>query len=112
MEKQQIKDDDKKKFLIKVTLSNRQFLITITNIQLAFAIAFTSLLTAIYGLLVTLGSDKIYFGIITLVLVSVLWAGWYIKNKKILNDTQNLTKQYQQYLFELYPELKDNGFLH
>jgi len=102
-----------KKFLIQITISNRNYLGTIKSLLLAIVIGLTAFLIALYSMLVSLGLvSQSIANIIGVIILVAMWSHWYYWHKKIVGDARRLNEQYQEYLFDVYPQLKNSKFIH
>lgn len=108
MNKELTKED--KKFLINISLHNRQFLIVSMSLLLAIFLAFTTLIIVIfYNLLVPSKIVRLYAANISVaILLLVVWVLWYALHAILSNYTKKFNEQYQKYFSELYPHLDDN----
>jgi hypothetical protein len=100
-----------KKFLINLSIYNRDFLLGINSVRLSMAVALTAVLTSLFSILLSLRLiDAAYASLLSLIVLAVIWIGWWRSSKKMRQRLDMIHSQYKDYIEDLYPELKDSDF--
>jgi|SRR3989344_3550975 len=108
-------EKEDKQFLINLSLSNRDSLINVANILISICLAFSAFIISIYSIYVSVvGANKnsLIVGLICLTTITPYWIWSLREYKKNVRNAGNFNLQYQNYLFKVYPELKNKRFYH
>lgn len=107
---------DDKKFIIDLTISNREYTSTVAIFIYSTLISISALLISLYSIAISLfGISKlmIYVGIEILLIVILSWILVYGLFRKMTKYwIPSLNKQYQNILKTIYPELFKEGFFY
>ncbi|MEM4153006.1 MAG: hypothetical protein QXK80_02745 [Candidatus Pacearchaeota archaeon] len=100
-----------KKFLINLSIQNRNYLTTVNNLLLAMTIGMSGFATALYGLFISLGliSQNIANTLLVILLLG-MWTHWYIVHIKYVKFIKTLNEQYQKIHKTIHPELFKGGY--
>lgn len=104
-----------KKFLITMSINNRDFLTNIGHRFIAVTLTFMAIYISLCSYLIsTIGLNNLT--ILTIVLITIFAAIIFrflnCKTKETLKNAKKCNEQYQKYLFEVYPHLQKEGFYH
>jgi uncharacterized membrane-anchored protein len=99
-----------RKFLINLSVQNRNYLASVSSILLAMVVGMSGFAVALYSLFVSLNliSQKTA-NIALIIIVLGMWAHWFIVHIKGVGHMKNLNIQYQEIHKTLHPELFKKG---
>jgi hypothetical protein len=105
-----------RKFLINLSIMNRDYCAQIYAFLYSFLISFSALMIAIYSIyfsIAGLNQTSVILGIFFLILIVISWIIIpRLLKKKVWGGLHNLNKQYQEIFKSLNPELFEGGYFY
>jgi len=101
--------EEDKKFLLKLSVDNRNYLTTIAYILLTVTFSMSAFIFSILSVLISLKLMVEYLPYLAIFLFTIIGIIWYILGnewKKDFERAKKLQEQYERELKELYPKLE------
>ena len=97
-----------KELLFKLSVDNRNFLITLANLNITMTFSMTAFIISVLSILLVLNVFNEYKQYLSISFFIIILIVWYIGTKqwrKNFKGAMDLQKQYEKELKELYPNL-------
>lgn len=102
-----------KKFLINLSIQNRNYLTTVNSLLLAMVVGMSGFAVALYGLLASLKLvNQTAISIILVIVLVGMWAHWFSVHMKGVKFIAKLNSQYQEIHKTIHPELFKGGYVY
>ena len=99
-----------KKFLINLYLKNRDFLTTLSHIQMTWLLSISAFIISTFSFLIStqiLTNYVLYVFIPMMTILALLWIKIGKNVRQSLGGAKKFNEMYQKYYFDLYPEKKN-----